>query len=266
MKPHIALGMLAVPLAAVAWPIFYTPSAQVQTPVAKQMPVAGSTPVLVELFTSEGCSSCPPADRVLRGLDNQQPVEGVRVVALGFHVDYWNRLGWKDPFSDKAYTRRQHDYAARFGNESVYTPQAVVDGASEMVGSEQGKLKEAIRQAAEEPHATVSLSKGEAGGEAGDTRVTVEDRAGLLQEEAAVWVAVTEPGLSTQVKRGENGGLTLEHAPVVRHIEQIGLLAAKSSGGTFTYKSDQPLAKGQRLVAFVQETASGKIRGCEEMR
>ena len=260
MKLSLALAVLALPVAALSIPSFFkTPVPQ---PAMAHASAIGAKPVLVELFTSEGCSSCPPADKVLRGLDSEQPVAGVQVVALGFHVDYWNRLGWKDPFSDKAYTRRQHEYATRFGNESVYTPQAVVDGAAEMVGSEQAKLKEAIRKAAEAPHVLVSLSQGESG----ETRVMVEDPSGILKHEAQVWVAVTEAGLTTQVKRGENGGLTLEHAPVVRHLESIGTLASGAKGGTLSYKPTEARAKGERLVAFVQETFSGRVLGCGEVR
>ena len=101
-------------------------------------PVAARVPVLVELFTSEGWSSCPSADAVLLDLAERQPIEGVEVIALGQHVDYWNRLGWKDPYSSHSYTKRQGRYRAQFGAESIYTPQAVVDGQAELVDSKKG--------------------------------------------------------------------------------------------------------------------------------
>src|SRR5258705_6697781 len=106
-----------------------------------------ATPVLVELFTSEGCSSCPPADEVLSKLDKTQSIQGIEVIALGEHVDYWNKLGWLDPYSSAEFSARQSRYADGFGQESVYTPQMIVDGRDEFAGGNWNKAREAIMKA-----------------------------------------------------------------------------------------------------------------------
>src|SRR5579864_1046092 len=116
--------------------------------------------VIVELFTSEGCSSCPPADALLKELSEQQKVKGVEIVALEEHVDYWNHLGWKDPYSAAEFSQRQSDYAQVFGSDGVYTPQMIVDGQSELVGSRSLAAREAIENAANQPKAEIVLGDG----------------------------------------------------------------------------------------------------------
>jgi len=220
-------------------------------------PVAAArVPVVVELFTSEGCSSCPAADAALRELEQAQSVPGVEVIALGEHVDYWNRLGWKDGFSSAAYTERQRQYAQGFGTGS-YTPQAVVSGRYELVGSRTGELAQTVAKAAKAPQADVSLVT------SGSTvRVRVASvPAGTAATE--VLLAITESGLSSQVGRGENSGRLLRHASVVRQLMPLGRAGVD---GTFAATHELKLSAdwkrpNLRAVVLVQEVASRRIVG-----
>jgi len=213
--------------------------------------------VIVELFTSEGCSSCPPADRFLQKLVDLQPVEGVQIVALGEHVDYWDRLGWKDRFSSAALTERQQVYGARFRNESVYTPQMVVDGRAEFVGTDANAAKRAIESARTASHGVMTLAL-HGGPESSMVRVTVTTERlpkTAVGDRADIIVVVTEDRLQTDVKRGENEGLKLSHAPVVRHLAAIG--EARPDEPT-TVSSQIALGadwkrENLKIVAFVQE-------------
>ena len=236
---------------------------------------APPTPVLVELFTSEGCSDCPPADTLLEQLIATQPIAGVEIIGLGQHVDYWDRLGWKDRFSSAALTNRQQVYQTRFSTPSMYTPQMVVDGRAEFVGSDAAAARRAIDRAQTTPHGVVRLTIEGADGDVAlsfqgrgrgadsaaphiAVSVAVSDLPRLGRgDRADVIVAVTESGLRTDVKRGENHGRTLTHAAVVRHLATIGQVASDGSTSA-SARADIPLASDwQRdhltVVAFVQE-------------
>jgi hypothetical protein len=217
---------------------------------------ARRTPVVVELFTSEGCSDCPPADTVLARLIAEQPVAGADVIALGEHVDYWDQLGWKDRFSSAELTRRQQAYGAHFSLDSVYTPQMVVDGRVQFVGSDSNAARKAVERAAAAEHGMVTLAIESPSARALVVNVTVTDLPRLGRgDHADIQVAVTEDRVTTDVKRGENRGRTLTHAAVVRSMTTIGQVGPE---GTASARAEIPLgADWQRdqlaIVAFVQE-------------
>jgi hypothetical protein len=191
----------------------------------RAQPVSERIPVVVELFTSEGCSSCPPADVVLSKLAHGQPVAGVQIIPLGLHVTYWDELGWKDPASLNEATARQHDYSRVFGEDRVYTPQAVIDGRDEVVGSDEGGVTRAVARAAKQPHVRVTLSARFQGADLLVASAAVSDVPAELKEKLRTLYVVTEDGLTSIVKRGENGGRTLHHDAVVRRIAASGEMA-----------------------------------------
>jgi hypothetical protein len=226
-----------------------------------RQPRAGAVPVIVELFTSEGCSSCPPADAALAKLTDEQPVPGAHVIALGEHVDYWDRLGWKDPFSSAQFSRRQSDYATAFRKDDVYTPQAVVNGAEEFVGSEKDKLRAAVARAAQAPRAAVTLT----GTPGNFTLHAAELPKGALRpgEKVEIYAAITEDGLTSSVARGENAGSKLAHSAVVRKLERVGVWdPSKASSYTATVAAKR--GPRQHVVAFLQATQSRRILGAAE--
>jgi hypothetical protein len=222
---------------------------------AEAVPVAH--PVVVELFTAQGCSSCPPADRLLAQLGE---TSGGRVVPLELHVDYWNREGWTDPFSSAEWTRRQEAYARRFNATQLYTPQAVVDGASQLVGSREAELRAAVAAAAARPSATVRLTL-EPSAKDVRARVGVELPEPLRGRKWDLMLAVYETGLVTPVKRGENGGRTLANEYVVRSMKRAGAVEKSSE-----LQAALPLDAGWNrarvgVAAFLQDPATLEIRG-----
>jgi hypothetical protein len=201
-------------------------------------------PVVVELFTSEGCSSCPPADALLAELASRP-----EVLALSFHVDYWDRLGWKDPFSSGAATRRQHRYAELLGLSTVYTPQIVIDGKWQAVGSDRDEVERALGSAHRHPEevpVTLAIDRGRA-------RITMGGGQGDVS--AAVLLIGFDRRHVTEVTRGENGGRTLTHIDVVRSIEEVAHFDGKAS----TVEAS-PSAPCDRVAVIVQ-AHDGRIIG-----
>jgi len=223
-------------------------------------PPPGRVPVLVELFTSEGCSSCPPADVLLAKLLREQPVQGAEIVALSLHVDYWDHQGWKDPFSSKVFTARQQSYARVFGEDRAYTPQMVVDGRDEFTGSDEARAVRTVGQASSRPHLPLKMDARKSG--SGVTISIDLPAAPADAEPIDVVVALTEDDLTSIVRRGENGGRTLSHAAVTRKLQTLGALDRDSfvANGQLdlnpSWKADR-----MRAVVFLQGRTSRHVYG-----
>lgn len=234
--------------------------------VKDDKPPTTVSPVLVELFTSEGCSSCPPADLLLSRLMKESPIEGVPIVALGFHVDYWNRLGWKDRFSSAAFTERQNQYAAAWKTDRIYTPQAVVDGRFEFVGTDVRRVVSAITESGARPHAMVKVVA--IPGPEPALRIDVMPPAGAAIA-GDVLLVIAEDGLASDVKAGENANRRLEHVAVVRRLNKVGQLKSGQpwSAGTLAVTLDREWKPGSlRAVVIVQDPKTREIHGVGEAR
>ena len=173
---------------------------------------------IVELFTSEGCSSCPPADRLLSQI--RKDYKDQNVYTLSFHVDYWNYIGWKDPFSTKQYTSRQREYGYAFKNESIYTPQMVINGSSEFVGHQEKKAKKEINEALK--RSTQQTIKVNLRKTASDLTIDYQ-LIGKIESDDLLHIAITESQISTDVRHGENRGRLLKHDSVVRLFKSVDL-------------------------------------------
>jgi hypothetical protein len=266
---YFILALAIVLAATAAAPLFFSAigAAVPATPFTEPQSAstAARTPVIVELFTSEGCSSCPPADALLARLESQPPVKNIEVIALEEHVDYWNNGGWTDPFSSSSLTLRQYDYASAIAQGNSYTPQMVVDGYDELIGSRAQQAVDTIERAATRKKAEVSVVCGETQPHAGQL---LHIQVAALPNPSArdtpeVWIAITETGLHSDVKRGENAGEDLHHAAVVRTLRKVGLANAS---GPQSYSSDQTVKlepswkrESLRFVVFVQERKSKQI-------
>ena len=228
-------------------------------------PANDLVPVIVELFTSEGCSSCPPADRLLRELHETQPVEGADVIALGEHVDYWDYLGWKDRFSSSGFSERQREYAEAWGTNRIYTPQMIVDGRTEFVGGRKDRATEAIRQGARMPKAPVRIHYLRSWADQDRQNIRLQAWIGQLptsgESTLDVYLALTESRLQSAVRAGENAGRVLRHAPVVRRLEVIGTVDGRgpvSVESTVVIEPDWQ-SENLRVAVFVQERESRQV-------
>ena len=223
------------------------------------------TPVVVELFTSEGCSSCPPADRFLARLESEQPAAQADLLVMEEHVDYWDHQGWRDPFSAGFFTLRQQEYALAFGTEDIYTPEMVVDGRPGFTGSDEKRALEVIRDSAAAPHALVNVRRKD------DSRITLS--AGHFpagSKNVDIVLAITEDALANNVLRGENAGRRLSHAAVARSLASVAHFDARK---TPEWNTDLPLRlmpewnrQNLRVIVFVQDRSSHRILGAASLR
>jgi hypothetical protein len=206
-------------------------------------------PVVVELFTSQGCSSCPPADALLNELASDP-----RVLALSFHVDYWDYIGWKDPFASAQYTERQRDYVAKLGLRYVYTPQMVIDGRHDAVGSNRSDVTLAIEKAAATPPAMEVTLEGVEGGRA------LLSAGAAPAEPATVWLVTFDDDHDTEVARGENRGRSLHNSNVVRELTALGTWTGEQKTFALDFSAAKAAGRGGCAV-IVQEGRGGPVLG-----
>ena len=231
------------------------------TTSAGQTMQTNRTPVLVELFTSEGCSSCPPADALLAKLDQAQPIDGAEIIVLGEHVDYWDGQGWHDRFSAHQYTERQSEYGGRLRVDNSYTPQMIVDGTDQFVGNDAAHAVRAIQHAAQTPKVKLILSQPVVDGQ--KVSASVSSPAPMTTKKADLYAALVDLKDTTEVRGGENGGRRLQHAGVVRGLQRVGKLKDLGAGPVSFSLNAPADAKpgGMRVVIFAQESGQGAVLG-----
>jgi hypothetical protein len=219
--------------------------------------------VLVELFTSEGCSSCPPADALLKLVNGSQTNGGQLVVGISEHVTYWNSLGWSDPYSSPAYTERQNAYSERFHLEGPYTPQMVINGAEQIVGSDRGALLHAVEQEdAENPRLSLRIVSLRV--EGGNLTVNFSTSGDVPRQGADLMAVLADDSDRSNVLRGENSGRTLAHVAVARSITRV---ARVKTPGELTVQIPIPASfqanQGHHLILFAQTPGSGRVLGTD---
>jgi hypothetical protein len=253
----------ALSLAAVLVGTMVVLSAQSNPPDAKaQRPAHGA--VLVELFTSEGCSSCPPADALLRKVDGKYTDSGQLIVGVSEHVTYWNDLGWTDPFSSEAYTERQSAYGQRFHLDSVYTPQMVINGEEQIVGSDSSGLLRAIRKEEQEPHVDIRIASASLSGSTLSIDFSVSGS--IPGRGAEIYAILADDAASSNVLRGENSGRTLSHVSVARTITRVASIQTATERTIhLPLSTSLQLANhtGRHLILIAQAPGFGPVFGVD---
>jgi hypothetical protein len=241
---------------AFGWQINQAPQAQngeTKNPVNSEKKAF----VLLELYTSEGCPTCPPADANLALLEKEQPFADTEIVTLALHVDYWNSFKWKDEYSSPMFSRRQQLYTQALKIESNYTPQMFVDGRTEFVGNNMAKAQKAILDAAKSPKAKIEITP-----TADKFKISISDVP--AHQIATIFLAVTEDNLASNRKYGVAAEKNAAHISVVRELKSIGMMPAEQSNLELeTVLQMHPAWKREnlKLIVFVQENASRKILG-----
>ena len=231
--------------------------AQSDSKSAGKAKAAAANPVVVELFTSQGCSSCPPADRLLAGVNQAAQDKKLPIYCLSFHVDYWNSLGWTDPYSSKAFTQRQYRYAAAFESRGVYTPQMIVNGKTEFVGSRGQDAQAAISESlSQQSTATVKLATQLS---ANKRAVTVSFNLAGNGADDLLNVALVQSQATNSIPRGENSGRQLSHVHVVRDFKTIS--AKLSANGVRLEIPSDLKADHVSVIAYLQDGRSMQITG-----
>lgn len=215
---------------------------------------------VVELFTSEGCSSCPPADKLLGKIVDSAQKTDVRIFALAFHVDYWDYLGWKDAYSSAAFSQRQKEYASAFRSNRIYTPQMIVNGEHEFVGSSQRKAEKYVQQALKQS-AKVNLSIEAKVSEA--RKVTIRYQADTIPSNSIINFALVERNIVRDIKRGENHGRTLRHDNVVRSFQKSALSTKK--GKALLEIPEDGVIENSSVIVYVQNRKNMQVMGAEGM-
>lgn len=217
--------------------------------------------VIVELFTSEGCSSCPPADRLLRQVHLKETDSGQLIVGLSEHVTYWNSLGWKDPYSAQVFTDRQNVYASRFAGEGPYTPQMIVNGRDQFVGGNGVALQSALQSDERRPHADLRIVSSALSEKGIDVKFSFS---GQVKKPLDVIAVVTDDADRSSVLRGENSGQLLEHVSVARSLVKVATVTRDTQSAIHVPLPDgvKPFSSsGHHLVLFLQEAHQGAILG-----
>jgi hypothetical protein len=238
-------------------------SAQSNRPDARAQRPA-QVAVLMELFTSEGCSSCPPADAVLQKVDGKYTDSGQLIVGVSEHVTYWNYLGWSDAFSAEAYTERQRAYGQRFHLDSIYTPQIVVNGEEQIVGSDSSALLRAIRKEEQQPHVEIHIASASLSGSTLSVDFPVSGT--ISGRGAEIYAILVEDTASSNVLRGENSGRTLSHASVARTITRVGRIQTATERTIHLPLSESLQFSnhdGRHLILFAQAPGFGPVLGVD---
>lgn len=214
---------------------------------------------LIELFTSEGCSSCPPADALVAKIEKEN--EGKSVYILAYHVDYWDRLGWKDTFSDAKFSARQNQYADWLKLKTIYTPQIVVNGSKEFVGSEEGTLRKSISTELLKPTKNIlkiSLSKSD------QKNLYLNYQTNQKTDGYHLIVALVSPKASNKILWGENKGKTLSHVQIVRQFTTVDL-SGKTDGFTKISLANTKQDNNMEVIAFLQDNSTGRITAASKL-